>query len=653
MPDDFAGSSLGTARAFNITPTTQTFADYVDAIDRRDFYSFTTSASSSFNLTLNGLSANANVRLLNSSGQVLQSSTNLGTTAESINTTLNAGTYYILVNPANLSASTYYNLNVSANIPPQELQFNMSQSTYNFGDRITLEDAWVYDGNGYTDLARVDLWLQKDGGTWQDLSDTTSFEAWASDQRWASFQYELSNLNPGNYILWGQAYDQSGSVSNEYQTTFTVNQVNTTEIRGTKWNDLNGNGVQEAGEPGLAGWTIYLDQNLNGQLDTGETSTTTDASGNYAFTGLAAGTYTVAEIPQSGWTRTLPSNNAGMQSTLIPVADHRDLIFDPGRDLLYITTSDGDVERYDVNSRTLLTPFDVGNSLNGGDITPDGNFLYIAEGQRGATQAFIRKVNLNDGVVTNLTFNLTYDDIPSDVAIGPNGIGLIRSFGQWHQVRQLNLNTDAITTRSDGGTVYGGAQITRSADRSLFFMTQDGISSGPLFTYDTITNTFSDEVWTNAYLGSNLSAVNRDGSLIALEWGSGISVMDSNLNAVENLINVDGGLAFDPLRDILYAVNSTSDQVIVFNTNTWNELYRLNIGEDIQNNYDNQSRPFGNGMMSVSDDGQYLFLSTASGVRMLSSTRPGTYSVNVSLGQVVDNIDFGSQAGSVTSTTIA
>jgi len=50
-------------------------------------------------------------------------------------------------------------------------------------------------------------------------------------------------------------------------------------IRGMMWDDRNGNGVQDSGELGLAGWTIYLDQNLNGQLDVGETSTTTDASG--------------------------------------------------------------------------------------------------------------------------------------------------------------------------------------------------------------------------------------------------------------------------------------------------------------------------------------------------------------------------------------
>ena len=41
---------------------------------------------------------------------------------------------------------------------------------------------------------------------------------------------------------------------------------------GTKFNDLNGDGVKDAGEPGLPGWVInaYADANGNGVRDAGE-----------------------------------------------------------------------------------------------------------------------------------------------------------------------------------------------------------------------------------------------------------------------------------------------------------------------------------------------------------------------------------------------
>jgi site-specific recombinase XerC len=61
-------------------------------------------------------------------------------------------------------------------------------------------------------------------------------------------------------------------------------------------------------EPGLANWTIYLDQNQNGRRDPGERFTVTDSQGNYAFTGIPSGTFYVAEEPRSGWRQTLPGN---------------------------------------------------------------------------------------------------------------------------------------------------------------------------------------------------------------------------------------------------------------------------------------------------------------------------------------------------------
>ncbi len=41
-------------------------------------------------------------------------------------------------------------------------------------------------------------------------------------------------------------------------------------IHGQKWNDLDGDGVHDANEPGLPGWTIYLDANHNGVFDSNQ-----------------------------------------------------------------------------------------------------------------------------------------------------------------------------------------------------------------------------------------------------------------------------------------------------------------------------------------------------------------------------------------------
>ena len=47
-----------------------------------------------------------------------------------------------------------------------------------------------------------------------------------------------------------------------------------------------------------------------------EVSVLTDASGNYTFASLAAATYKVREVLQSGYVQTTPSNNFGISVTL-------------------------------------------------------------------------------------------------------------------------------------------------------------------------------------------------------------------------------------------------------------------------------------------------------------------------------------------------
>src|SRR5882724_7742238 len=77
-------------------------------------------------------------------------------------------------------------------------------------------------------------------------------------------------------------------------------------IAGIQWEDRDADGVVDAGEPPLAGWTVYLDGNNNGRLDPGEAATTTDAAGAYRFDGLPPGPYTVATVSPGGYDQSSP-----------------------------------------------------------------------------------------------------------------------------------------------------------------------------------------------------------------------------------------------------------------------------------------------------------------------------------------------------------
>ena len=70
-------------------------------------------------------------------------------------------------------------------------------------------------------------------------------------------------------------------------------------ISGTKWSDLDADGVRDAGEPGIANYVVYIDANHNNAFDPGEPTATTDAEGEYVFENVANGTYEVREAPDS------------------------------------------------------------------------------------------------------------------------------------------------------------------------------------------------------------------------------------------------------------------------------------------------------------------------------------------------------------------
>jgi serine protease len=111
---DFIGDTLQTAHNVgDMNGQSFSFSDSVSSSDTFDFYRFRMESLGSVEVSLRGLSADADLYILDSQGKVVSKSASLGTRDEFLgNGVLDSGTYYIRVQSF-LSASTNYNLKLT------------------------------------------------------------------------------------------------------------------------------------------------------------------------------------------------------------------------------------------------------------------------------------------------------------------------------------------------------------------------------------------------------------------------------------------------------------------------------------------------------------------------------------------------------------
>ncbi|MCC3500520.1 MAG: S8 family serine peptidase, partial [Microcoleus sp. PH2017_15_JOR_U_A] len=222
------------------------------------------------------------------------------------------------------------------NRSPENLQFSLP-TTSKPNEAIQLINGKIFDANGADNLAKVDFWLQKEGGEWTDISDATTFTSDSSDNRWATFNYTLSGLVAGKYQLKAIGYDKSGAASNEASRNLLVNsapgdlQFRTLPLY-TKGEKISFSGAKVFDTEGVSdiAKVDFWFQKEGGEKieianDVTEFTTDSDGFGRFNFSdnlsGLAPGRYQLSAIAY---------DKAGGAS---PVASQKfALISDPGED---------------------------------------------------------------------------------------------------------------------------------------------------------------------------------------------------------------------------------------------------------------------------------------------------------------------------------
>jgi hypothetical protein len=113
-------------------------------------------------------------------------------------------------------------------------------------------------------------------------------------------QQETAKLANGNYPDITSYYDATLVTESASHSLLAECITVTYTIDGYKFDDLNGNGVRDSGEPGVESWMIVA------QSSAGTFTAVTDANGYYRIEGLPGAVWQVRESYQLGWVQSAP-----------------------------------------------------------------------------------------------------------------------------------------------------------------------------------------------------------------------------------------------------------------------------------------------------------------------------------------------------------
>ena len=256
---------------------------------------------------LNGVT----VTLLDGAGATLGTTTTAtvgGVAGRYAFSNLPAGTYQVrLTVPAGYLATTPTTLSrlVAAGATVDTYDFGVQQAAGSIGDTV-YNDA---NGNAVQDGAEVGL---------ANRTVTLTGPVNATTTTGANGSYLFSNLPAGTYtvtVATPNSFSPTGAATSPLTVVLGATQAYLTadfgfrqtnaSIGDTVFNDLNGNGTLDAGETGVNGVPVTLRDSAGAVVGTPVTTATVGGvAGQYSFTGLSAGSYTVTITPPTGFVTT-------------------------------------------------------------------------------------------------------------------------------------------------------------------------------------------------------------------------------------------------------------------------------------------------------------------------------------------------------------
>lgn len=283
----------------------------------------------------------------------------------------------------------------------------------------------------------------------------------------------------------------------------------------------------------------------------------------------------------------------------------------------FYAESSGQIRRYDVATASALPPFVVPSTLAGCDISVDHRYLYCADGQTGPNVGFVQKIDFSDGSMQTFSFSRgEYETGGNELVVGASGIAMFQhGFAGSGSTPLRRFDTATDTFMSSLGEQWHGPSFYSGPGKQTIAVIERTLSIGGIGARDGYTFADLGAISFGTNNGGIEAAISRDGELVALSCCGGVSIRSRNLQALRTVESLSTPFEFDPIRDVLYATDRTNDQVVAVDTLTWQERFRVPIQENVT----------GGGSMIVSSNGQYVFVRTPSGIRMIDIRQSGQY----------------------------
>ena len=297
-------------------------------------------------------------------------------------------------------------------------------------------------------------------------------------------------------------------------------------------------------------------------------------------------TVTVDDLVTSG--PTVLFSSRGASSDAILSADGR---------TTYVATFEGHVKAIDTVTAEVRADISVGIRLGGMDVSADGRYLVVTEGQivdrhspggSPAPMAAVHVVDLQTGTVKDyMTFVNGQDGAFVDAAFTSDGKILLTQ-GNANGVTPITVLDPATMgfTRS-AETYWNSGALSVTDDHSKVLLAPTGISPGSLYILDSgaVQTAGANPAGTS---NTGIQAMTGNGSMVA-QWSfpGSINIYDGALKFKIDLaaaspyaMNVHG-MDFSADGKHLYVVDAVTDQIFDFSTKTWtlNEIYA--IGADV------------------------------------------------------------------------